>query len=199
MSPSAFTGALPPSQPQVGAGAAQVGPFASQVGAGAAQPLFAQPLSQQEGLQLLHEKRRSSRPLRQTGSHLLHLWQADFSQPQLGALASQVGAAAAQVGALASQVGAGAAQPLFAQPFAQPLSQADLQQLLRWQQRFAPQGSHDFFAQQRGAVSQPQLGFAAQPAGAAQDGPAVQQLFAPLSQPQPLPPSIRSSRSNPKL
>jgi len=194
-SPSAFTGALPPSQPQVGAGAAQVG-------AGAAQPLFAQPLSQQDGLlqQLLQENKRSSRPLRQTGWHLLHLLQAAFSQPQLGALASQVGAAAAQVGAFASQVGAGAAQPLFAQPlFAQPLSQGDLQQLLRWQQRFAPQGSHDFFAQQRGAVSHPQLGFAAHPAGAAQDGPAVQQLFAPPSQPQPLPPSIRSSRSNPKL
>jgi len=58
----------------------------------------------------------------------------------------------------------------------------------------AAQGSH-FFEQQREA----QLGFAAQPLSAPHEGPAVQQLFAGLSQPQPLIPSIRSSRSKPKL
>ncbi len=174
--------------------------------AGAAQPFDAQPESQHEGLQqlFLQANKRSNRPGLHTGlqqelfEQLLQLWHAALlSQPHEGAAAAQVGAAAAQVGAGAAQVGAGAAhegaaaaQPLLAQPLLQPVEQHFLRQ-----QRFAPQGSHEGLAQQRGAVSHPQLAFA----GAAHDGPAVQQLLGAESQPQPLPPSMRFKRSKPKL
>ena len=161
------------SQPQAGAAFTQLGAATPQDGAALAQPLpqpFPQLLPQL--LQpLLQEKIRSSRQGRQ---HLLpQPLPQPLSAPQEGA-AAHVGAAA-QVGAAAAHVGAAAAQvgAAFTQEgAATPHEGATFAQLLQplLQQRVL---AHLTLQQ---LVSQ--------------------QL---VSQPQPLEPSIRSSRSNPKL
>lgn len=174
-----FAGA---SQPQAGAGAAQVGAAqlgAAQLGAGAAQPqptALPQPLLQPLLQHLLQANRRSSKQLRlqqllqpllqprlQPLLQPLSQPQAGLaaqvgSMPHVGAGAAHVGAGAAQVGAAqlgAAQLGAAAAQPQpLLHPLLQPrLLQRDLQQEV-WQQL--------------------------------------------VSQPQPLDPSMRSSSSKPK-
>jgi len=169
---------------QVGAAAAQVGAAFTQLGAatpqdGAAQlgAAFAHPLPQllpqplpQPLLQLWHEKSRSSKLVRQ---QLLPQPFPHLSAPQEGA-AAHVGAAA-QVGAAAAHVGAAAAQvgAAFTQEgAATPHEGATFAQLLQ------PLLQQRVFAH----LTLQQL--------------VSQQL---LSQPQPLEPSIRSSRSNPKL
>ena len=166
---------------QVGAAAAQVGAAFTQLGAatpqdGAAQlgAAFEQPLPQplpQPLLQLLQLWQEKSRSSRQGRQHLLP---QPLPQPLLHASAPQDGAAA-QVGAAAAHVGAAAAQvgAAFTQEgAATPHEGATFAQLLQplLQQRVL---AHLTLQQ---LVSQ--------------------QL---LSQPQPLEPSIRSSRSNPKL
>ena len=205
-----------------------------------------------QNLQLLQEKRRSSRQGRQ---HLLlpqPLLQPllHASIPQAGA-AAQVGAAAAQVGAAFTQLGAatpqdGAAQlgVAFEQPLPQPFPHPLLQLLQLWQEkrRSSRQGRQHLLPQplpqplsapQEGAAAQvgpaaAHVGAAAAQVGAAftqegaatpHEGATFAQLLQPLlqqrvlahltlqqlvsqqllSQPHPLEPSIRSSRSNPKL
>ena len=170
-----------PAAAQVGAAAAQVGAAFTQLGAatpqeGAAQlgAAFAHPLPQpfpQAGLQLWQLKMRSSKGWRQQvfPQPFPHL-----SAPQEGA-AAQVGPAAAQVGPAAAQVGAAAAQvgAAFTQEGAatphEGATAAQLLQPLLQQRVFAHLTLQHLVSQQL------------------------------VSQPHPLEPSIRSSRSKPKL
>jgi hypothetical protein len=146
-----------------------------------------QPLLQQRLWQL---KIRSSKQLWQRD--LQHFGAHPLLQPQLGAAAAQVGAASQP------QAGAAAAQPLL-QPVMQHLGLQQRWKLNKglWQQRVPQPLLQPLSQPQLGAASQPQAG----PAGAAQVG-ASQQLFLAqqLDSQQPPPtPSIRSSKSKPKL